>query len=389
MPTDVISSVGSGLDRDYVDLPLWFAAVLLRGSDFISRNVREIAECYDDGDPVKSGTTVLEILGLTSDADHNLIIRTAEGHRHDGTTRIGNATGNGAWVDHAVTLAGSFRVRTPFVEFDGPRFFRNGSLNPCIVADSDGVNSASELRRRRILVHGDTTAVGLVVGTVASPPVINVISSGCITVGGQGYAMNAILQIHELHCLNDVVRNCTHGFQSAEFEGMPFVFEISNCVSINPSLSHAKAVVGTANFSGGGNAQDDSSPPEGIDLPGGDLLDDLQVVFTPAVPTTPPGIVLQSPFDNDVRLVYDLVNNALIDSGIVLSQLTGLSDIDDIVYGLALGEVDIGAYSYFPPVDIDPERTLLIPKQASRTVVVPQKESRLVKVVDPDRKVCV
>jgi len=92
-PTDVISTVGSGVGRDYATIDAWMTATDLH---LISLNVRHIAELYDDSD-FSLGATIQTITGAVTDSRCYRIIRPATGQRYDPITDTGVwITGTGA-----------------------------------------------------------------------------------------------------------------------------------------------------------------------------------------------------------------------------------------------------------------------------------------------------
>src|SRR5262245_3917554 len=88
MPTDVISSIGSGGGRDYSTLQAWEDAC---PSNLVSDDKRWIGECYNDSEFTGSGT-LLTFGGTTTDSTRYIILRCATGHSFsDNVNRRGNA----------------------------------------------------------------------------------------------------------------------------------------------------------------------------------------------------------------------------------------------------------------------------------------------------------
>lgn len=83
MPTDAISAIrASGMGGDYTSVSSWIAAEKAIGTNLVTRDVRIIAECYNDWPGGLNDS--FAISGLTTDATRNIVVRPASGHRHNG-----------------------------------------------------------------------------------------------------------------------------------------------------------------------------------------------------------------------------------------------------------------------------------------------------------------
>jgi len=290
---DVITQVGA-VGRAYANLVLCQTGRLLAGANLVARGDREIWECYDDGAPV--GGAILAIFGWTTDASNYIIIRAAEGHRHDGTTRIGNATGNGAWLTTVGVSAGQpvMQIAQAFTQVDGLRVWRDIGTNRTSFMVS--TNAAVTATITRVLVHGTGTFAAFVLGSVSgsTPSTLNV--RGSIVVGVAGSAGCAVNAFNTTWTLN--LDNCWfHGngtsINAIQFGGGVGVIHVNNSVSTAVTSKHYNVAVGSMTYTGRANAQDSSDATSALpdDDPTYPSFVDLEIVVTPTAPASPPGIV--------------------------------------------------------------------------------------------------
>lgn len=297
---NIVSSVGSDPSRDYADLPLWHTARLLVHTDLVADGDNEIAECYDDGQPVQGAG--VSIAGWTADADNRVIVRTGRGQRHDGTERVKDGSGNGAWCSSigVSTATPMIKISQPFTEVDGLRFFDNAaSTRQSLIMD--GMTGGQTATAIRCLAHGDlgTTSGRFGIGTFAGSGVNEFIFIGCIAMGAGGFVINAFTSSASLglRIVNCTALDGSPNFATAQGGGGSAFMEIINTISLSPGSEHYENFAGLVPLTGKGNIEDDS--PVASTLPDDDasfpLLTDVEVVREEDNPSPVPRLILRNP----------------------------------------------------------------------------------------------
>lgn len=128
-PTDVVSSVGA-TGRDYSTLAAWESATR---KNCVVRNVRYVAELYDDAD-FTIGVPV-SISGATTDSRRFRIVRPASGHEYDAV--------EGSGVTFTTAVSDPIDIGEEFCEFGGGIRIDNTatvtSSRSCLRVSADGV----------------------------------------------------------------------------------------------------------------------------------------------------------------------------------------------------------------------------------------------------------
>lgn len=277
---DIVSTVGSDPSRDYATLTLWQAGRQLVHTDLVADGDTEIAECYDDGDPIETGG--FDCFGWFADANNHVIIRAARGHQHDGTAHLpADATGNGAWLTDTGVGAGSeiISMFQPFTFVSGLRLVH--SNRPGIMALGNGIQSGRECTFVNILGQGVGATSSFSVGKIQGPNMTNVRFIGCIAIEGGGYNASGFGDNHEMFLINCVGIKNSQTFSAFEFSAPGLVLDIVNCISIQPTSEHIGIVGGSPLISGKANIQDDSGATGTLpdDDPSFPSFTDVPVVF--------------------------------------------------------------------------------------------------------------
>lgn len=359
MADDVVTTVGAA--REYADLKLCAAARILAGADLVARDVREIWECYDDGAPVSS--TDLALFGWTTDAEHYVWIRAAEGHQHDGTTRIGDATGNGAWLS-SVGYAPNIQMTeiwNSYHRVSGLRFWQDAAAPRGGMLLTDENVPTVGVIVENVLMHGDV-AVGSYFRVAFSGAPLEWTLRGCISIGvGAGIALSStnITFPATMNVINCWFDNYGVSFSLIELTGPGTpVLNIINTVSTNVSSVHWQEVLGTFTRTGYANAQDATGGAELLpdDDPSFPSFDDLEIVVDPASPAAPPGIILLSALNDDVRS-KPVADNALFQNGAIEAIMNGTFDIDGTEREVSTRH--IGPYVLRAPIPVCHEATVV------------------------------
>ena len=350
---EIISTVGSHASRHYATLPLWHTARQLVHTDLVADGDTEHAKCYDDG--VAIGGAGFDVNGWTTDADNRVIVRAASGQRHDGTTRVGDATGNGAWLTTVGVGSGGpvINLRQSFTEIDGLRIFHDvGTERAGIQLTSQGTGNTSTATR--CLGHGTGLSGRCSVGIFSGSGLQELTAVGCVAVGG-GFVVNAFSSADlSLRAVNCTAIDCDTSFIGAQGGGGTAAFKIINCISINPTTAHITIALGLVTQTGKANIQDDSGAAGTLpdDDPSFPSFTDVEVIFEEDNPSPAQRLILRRKDHDDVETLVSQFCLAF-ENGAPDSDTEQFGDIN----GLAIPAIrHIGA---FVPVEAGPHVMLM------------------------------